>query len=205
VDADGNCLVRVGPAIEIRDRSGKPIHSWRLPSEHFPSDAAFLRDGRIVFCFPGRGSVEVFSRDGRREASLVPSGKPFTAPAGVAVAADGTVAIVEEKGRAWVFRNPGRQWASAEAVSFEVAYPEEAYHPDLASCAFDGTQQILFPHRSLAAPLAYDIQGRPLMAAEPQRDLSAKGLKEARGSCSTRAALYVLDRGSSAVIRVARP
>jgi len=43
------------------------------------------------------------------------------------------------------------------------------------------------------------------MAEEPARDLSAKGLRETRGACSTRAALYVLDQGSSAVIRVARP
>jgi hypothetical protein len=86
-----------------------------------------------------------------------------------------------------------------------VAYPEVPYPPDLAAFALDGAKRVLFPHRSLAAPLVYDLEGRPLMASVPEHDLSAKGLKEAHGFCATPDALYVLDSYPSAVIRVSRP
>ena len=204
VDPVGNCLIRIGPALEIRDPSGAPIGSWKPPYEQPASDAAFLPDGRVVLCFPGRSSVEIFSREGRYEESLAPAGGRFATPAGVAVSPEGTVAIVEETGLARVFRNPPGRWAPQEAGRFSVAYPEAPYHPDLAGCAFDGSERILFPHRSLASPLAYDVQGRPLMASAPERDLSEKGLKEARGSCSTRETLYVLEIAPASVIRVAR-
>jgi hypothetical protein len=191
-------------SVEIRDRSGRLLRSWTIPHEGLPSDAALLPDGRIVLCFPNRNSVEIFSRDGRLEGSLA-SGKRLEAPAGVTVAPDGTIVVVDETGLAHVFGSPAGQWPPAELAAFRVAYPEPPYHPDLAGCAFDGTEQVLFPHRSLPSPLIYDLKGRPLMATAPEHDLSAKGLREAHGFCAAHGALYVLDSYPPAVIRVARP
>jgi len=158
-----------------------------------------------VICFPNRDAVDIFSRSGKLEERFDPGGERFVAPTGVAVATDGTILITEESGRARVFRTPAGRWAPAPVGAFAVAYPEAPYPPDLAACAFDGPTQALFPHRSLAAPLAYDMDGRPLMAAIPGRDLSAKGLRETRGVCAARDALYVLDVSPSAVVRIARP
>jgi hypothetical protein len=191
--------------VEVRDRSGKRVQSWDVPPGRPPTDAAWLPDGRIAICFPNRDAVDIFSRDGRLEEHFAPAGEHLVAPTGVAVASDGTILITEESGRARVFRTPSGRWAPVPVSAFDVAYPEAPYPPDLAACAFDGTKQVLFPHRSLAAPLAYDLEGRPLMAAIPGRDLTAKGLKEARGACAARDALYVLDVNPSAVIRIARP
>jgi 4-amino-4-deoxy-L-arabinose transferase-like glycosyltransferase len=204
VDAEGNCVLSCASSVEIRDLSGRLLRSWKIPHEGIPSDAALLPDGRIVLCFPNRNSVEIFSRDGRLEGSLA-SGKRLEAPTGVAVAPDGTIVVVEETGLAHVFGSWIGRWPPAELAAFRVDYPEPPYQPDLAACAFDGTKQVLFPHRSLPAPLIYDLMGRPLMASAPEHDLSAKGLKEAHGFCATRDALYVLDSYPPAVIRVARP
>ena len=204
VDSEGNCVLSCISSLEIHDRSGAPLQSWKAPHEGLLSDAALLPDGRIVLCFPNRNSVEIFSRDGRFEGSLAPPGEGFVAPTGVAVAPDGTIVVLEETGLARVIRSPVGRRAPAELATFRVAYPEPPYPPDLAACAFDGTKQVLFPHRSRAAPLIYDLQGRPLMASAPERDLSAKGLKDAHGFCATHDALYVLDSYPSAVIRVAR-
>jgi sugar lactone lactonase YvrE len=174
VDADGNCLLLCLFSVEIRDRSGRRIRSWDVPPGRPPTDAAWLPDGRIVICFPNRVAVDIFSRDGHLAEPFDPGGERFVAPTGIAVAPDGTILIMEESGRARVFRTPAGRWAPVPVGAFAVAYPEAPYPPDLAACAFDGTKQALFPHRSLAAPLAYDLEGRPLMAAIPGRDLSAK-------------------------------
>jgi hypothetical protein len=205
VDADGNCLLLGLFSVEIRDRSGKRVQAWEVPPGRPPTDAAWLRDGRILICFPNRDRVGIFSRDGRFEGPFAPAGGNLLAPTGVAVAADGTILIVEESGRARLFRSQAGRWPPEPVAAFDVAYPEPPYPPDIAACAFDGAKQIFFPHRSLATPLAYDLEGRPLMASVPGRDLSAKGLREAHGIAATRDALYVLDLSPSAVIRVARP
>jgi hypothetical protein len=205
VDTDGNCVLSCLFSVEVRDRSGKRIQSWNVPSGRPPTDVAWLHDGRILFCFPNRDSVDIFSRDGRLEGPFAPAGERLVAPTGVAVARDGTILVVEESGRAHVFRTPAGPWAPAPVTTFPVAYPEPPHPPDLAACAFDGTKQVLFPHHSRAAPLVYDLEGRSLMASVPEHDLSAKGLKEAHGFCATGDALYVLDSSPSAVIRVARP
>jgi sugar lactone lactonase YvrE len=205
VDADGNCVLSCLFDVEIRDRSGRRVQSWKIPYDRAPSDAALLPDGRIVFCFPNRGTVEIFSRDGHFQESLVAAGDRLVAPTGVAIASDGTIVIVEETGLAHVFRNPVGTWAPAEVATFRVAYPEIPFPPDLAACAFDGATRVLFPHRSLAVPLVYDLKGRRLMASAPERDLSAKGLTETRGFSSTRDALYALDATLPAIIRVVRP
>ncbi len=203
VDAEGNCVLSCASSVEIRDRSGRLLRSWKITREGLPSDVALLPDGRIVLCFPRRDSVEIFARDGHLEGSLT-SEKRLEAPTGVAVAPDGSLVVVEETGLAHVFGGSQiGQWPPAELAAFRVGYPEPPYPPDLAACAFDGAKKLLFPHRLLPAPLVYDVEGRPLMASVPEHDLSAKGLKEAHGACATRDALYVLD--SSSVIRVARP
>jgi hypothetical protein len=204
VDPDGNCILVGLSSVEIRDRSGRLLQSWKTPYDSAPSDAALLPDGRIILCFPSRNAVEIFSREGRLEGSLARAGERLTAPTGVAVASDGTIVVVEETELARVFRSPVGQWPPAQVGVFPVAYPEVPFPPDLAACAFDGTNRILFPHHSLATPLIYDLKGRPLMASAPAYDLSAKGLKDAHGFCSTRDALYVLDSYPFAVIRVAR-
>ena len=204
VDAEGNCVLSCAFSVEVRDRSGRMLRSWKVPRDRPPSDAAFLPDGRIAFCFPNNGSVDVLSRDGRIEESFAPQGKRF-APAGLAVAPDGTMAVVEESGFAHVFRASSRPWAPVEIASFEVAYPEIPYEPDLAACAFDGHDKVLFPHRALAVPLIYDLQGRPVMASAPDHDLSAKGLTNACGLRATRDALYILNASPPLIIRVARP
>ena len=204
VDPDGNCVLSCLFSVEILDHSGRPVHSWKFDSKGPPTDAAWTPDGRIYFCFPSRGSVEIFSRDGRLEGRFAP-GERLEAPTGVAVAPDGTVLIVEETGLAHVFRTTAGGSAPARTSTFRVDYPQVPYVPDLASCAFDGAGRVLFPHRSLATPLAYDLEGRPLMASTPERDLSAKGLRETQGVWATRDALYVIDSNPPSVVRVARP
>jgi hypothetical protein len=205
VDAEGNCVLLCLFSVEVRDRSGTRVQFWDVPPGRPPTDVAWLPDGRILICFPNRDAVDIFSRDGRLEETFEPAGERFVAPIGVAVALDGTILIMEESGHARLFRSPAGRWAPAPVTAFDVAYPEPPYPPDLAACAFDGTKQIFFPHRSLAAPLVYDREGRPLMASVLEHDLSAKGLRGAHGICAARDALYVLDVNPSAVIRIARP
>jgi hypothetical protein len=205
VDAKGNCVLSSFFSVEIRDRSGKLLQSWKVPYDRPPSDVAFLPDGRMLFCLPNADSVGILSRDGRSEGSLASAGGRLSAPTGVAVAADGTIVVVEAAGFVHVFRTPVGRWAPVHLGTFEVAYPEIPYIPDLAACAFDGTDNVLFPHRLLSAPLVYDLKGRPVLASTPERDLSSKDLANAHSVCATRDALYVLESSPPSIIRIARP
>jgi hypothetical protein len=206
VDGEGTCVLSGASDVEIHDRSGRQLASWKVPYDQGPSDIALWCDGGILFCFPSRHTLQLFSRAGTpREILELRGGEnPMKSPTGVAVTPDGKLLVVDEKGRAELFQSPIDNFAPKRVATFQVAYPEVPFVPDLKGCAFDGPDRLLFPHRSRSVPLVYNLEGQRVLATTPERDLSAKGLKEAHGFCATRDALYVLDSYPSAVIRVAR-
>jgi hypothetical protein len=207
VDKEGTCVLSAAFDVEIHDRSGKGLASWKVPYDRPPSDIALWRDGSILFCFPTRDTLQLFSRAGKPGEILeLRSGEnPMASPSGVAVSPDGRLLVVDEKGRAHVFRSSIDRFAPERLATFPVGYPKVPFVPDLKGCAFDGPDRLLFPHRSRSVPLVYNLEGQRLLATTPERDLSAKGLKDAHSFCATRDALYVLDSYPPAVIRVARP
>jgi hypothetical protein len=206
VDGEGTCVLSGASEVEIHDRSGKRLASWKVPYDQGPSDLAFWRDGRLLFCFPSRNSVQLFSRGGTPGETLqLRTGKnPMASPIGVAVSSNGKLLVVDEKGRAHLFQSRIDNFAPRRVATFQVAYPEVPFVPDLKGCAFDGPNRLLFPHRSRSAPLVYNLEGRRVLAATPGRDLSAKGFQRACGFSTAGDTLYVIDADALAVLKVSR-
>jgi sugar lactone lactonase YvrE len=205
VDGEGNCILNSLSNVEIRDRTGKRLASWTVPSEP-PSDVALWRDGRVLFCLPRRGIVQLFSRSGRPEdiLRLPPEENGAPGPTGVAVSSDGMLLVADEMGRVHLFRSSVDRFAPERVETFRVAYPEVPFLPDLKGCAFDGPNLLIFPHHSRSVPLVYDLQGRRVLAATPDRDLAAKGFQRATAAFAAGDTLYVIDSEARSVVKVSR-
>jgi hypothetical protein len=206
VDSQGTCVLNAFLDVEIHDRSGSRLASWKVPYDQGPSDIALWRDGRILFCFPSRDTVQLFSRVGKPGETLELRGgeNSMASPSGVAVSSDGKLLVVDEKGRAELFQSPIDNFAPKRVATFQVDYPEVPFVPDLKGCAFDGPNRLLFPHRSRSAPLVYTPEGQRVLAVTPGRDLSAKGFQRACGFSTAGDALYVIDANAPAVLKVSR-
>jgi hypothetical protein len=206
VDKEGTCVLSAAFDVEIHDRSGKGLASWKVPYDRPPSDIALWRDGSILFCFPTRDTLQLFSRAGKPGEILELRGgeNPMASPSGVAVSSDGKLLVVDEKGRAQLFRSSIDRFAPERLATFPVGYPEVPFVPDLKGCAFDGPDRLLFPHRSRSVPLVYNLEGQRVLAATPGRDLSAKGFRRACGFSTAGDALYVIDVEALAVLKVSR-
>ena len=206
VDGEGKSAISSGSEVEIYDRSGKRLASWRIPYDQGPTDIAFWRDGRLILCFPSRNSVQLFSQGGKPGETLqLRTGEnPLASPTGVAVSSDGKLLIVDEKGRAHLFQSPTDDFTPKRVATFQVAYPDVPFVPDLKGCAFDGPNRLLFPHRSRPAPLVYNLGGQRVLAATPERDLSGKGFQRACGFSAAGDALYVIDADALVLRKVSR-
>lgn len=206
VDSDGTCVTTSLFDVEIDDNTGRRLATWKVPYDRPPSDLAIGRDGRILICLPRRNSVELFSRAGSPEGMLrLDAGpEPMSGPSGIAVSPDGSFLVVDERGRAHVFKSPAGRFAPQRVASFPVIYPEVPFVPDLKACAFDGPDRLLFPHRSRSVPLVYSPEGRRLLPAQPDRDLSARGFTRAYGFAASGQALYVMDSETRSVYKMGR-
>jgi len=206
VDGEGTCVISGALDVEIHDRSGKRLASWKVPYDQPPSDIALWCDGSILFCFPSRGTLQLFSRAGKPGEILELRGgeNPMASPSGVAVSSDGKLLVVDEKGRAHLFQSPTDRFAPKRLATFSVGYPDVPFQPDLKGCAFDGPNRLLFPHRSRSAPLVYNLEGQRVLATTPERDLSAKRFQRACSFSTAGDALYVIDAEALAVLKVSR-
>jgi len=206
VDGQGNCAVTSANVVEIYDRNGKLLHSWKLPDDRPPSDVAFLPDGRLLFCLPHHNSLTVYSQNGEPAEVLTRfdgGRRQFVSPTGVAVSSSGRVLVVEEAGRSIVLRSLRGEQSVADS-EFQAAFRDVPFRPDLNHCAFDGPDRILLPHRLHPAPLVYDSSGTRLLARDPARDLSRKGFSLAHGFAAVPDALFVLDPVQGNIYRVSR-
>jgi hypothetical protein len=197
VARDGGCAVRVQDDVELYDVHARLVSKWKLPPGGQPMGLSFLPDGRLIFCMKWRRVLDVFSRDGRHEDSLKRfGGEPghFTDPIGVAVSPDGSLAVTEEEGAVLLFANPGPGLHPVFLRSFFVDWKSVPDLVDLKGIAFDGPDRLLVPHEPKNAPFLYSLRGERMLARDPERDLSAGGLKGAFRFAATPRSLLVVGR-----------
>lgn len=207
VAPDGRVLATCEREVRLYDPDGSLAASWRIPFEQTPTDATFLRDGRVAFVFRDRRAVEIFSPAGARLGGFRDfDGGPgrFASPVGIAAAPDGRLLVTEETGQALLFGPPGAEGRAAYLGEFTIDFAEDIRAGELRGTAFDTDGRILAPQRALHYPLTYTASGGRLLAATAGRDLSSRRFADASRFVSAKDALFVVDAESRCLWKVER-
>jgi hypothetical protein len=204
---EGGSAVLSLDAVELYDAALRRTARWELPPGVVASDALFLPDGRLVVVVNQR-RLDLYTRDGRLLESFVSwdggAGR-FVAPVGVALSPSGLLAVAEDTGDVELFRLSPDGFSP---VHLRTLHPEPGAVPfanDLRGIAFDGPERLLLPYNPERPPLLLDLEGRRLLSATPEGDLSAKGFGSPYRFVGTPESLCVVDRTDATLWSVARP
>lgn len=204
---DGSSVVAGPKIVEIRDRDGKLRRSFTIPYNEAAADILVLPWGDLLFCFPYRQTIEVFSQDGTSLSVFrSPESGPghFDGPGGVALSSRGQLLVLDGMGNAHSFQIEKDVWPPKYVSSFHVDFREIPIGEDECRVIFDGKDRLVFPHHVHRVPLIYTASGERVLAAAPEGDLDAKGFGATTAFASTPEALFVVDRYQKRLYRVAR-
>ncbi len=194
VDRSGVSALMGSEAIALADRAGKPVSSWTDPTT-WTTQMTFWGPDRILKAMQFHNSIALLNRNGQMllEWSLFQGGPgKFEQPVTVAVGPQGYLLVLQADGQALLFQNPGDEWAPVFVRSFQVDFSQLPVGPQ--PCVFDGPDRIVIANNPATAMLVYNLDGERMMAANPVRDLNAKGFGEIARVQSYEGELYVLDR-----------
>jgi len=207
VDKNGRVVVVGRRQMLFYSPDGELEHTSPLNFHEPALDAAFMTDGRMLLATHERNSLELFDGTGRHLDTLGDHGADnpeISRPVGLAIGPEGGLLVVEENGRALLFRVADTAWPPLLERVFDTGMGSPV---DSRGCAFEGPRRFVIPNRNTCTARVYDRTGRRAMARTSTRDLSAYSMPHPVAFTRYGNTLYAVDEtlGSLMALDIAEP